>query len=82
MNEFRPIYQPTGDRWCNVDCLRCNLAMEYLKEYKFESQDNNRGVFGALFDVEERLIFDLYVCPQCRRSESIYKGAKRHYDGD
>lgn len=63
-----------------MNCLRCDIAMDYLKEYKFESQDNNRGLFDALFDVEERLIFDVYICPECRRAEFIYKGANRKVD--
>lgn len=63
-----------------MDCLRCNINMDYLKEYKFESQENKRGFFDTIFDVEERLIFDLYVCPQCRRTEFIYKGSKRKMD--
>jgi len=29
--------------------------MKYLKEYRFDSQDNNRGILGALFDIEEHL---------------------------
>lgn len=63
-----------------MDCLRCNINMDYLKEYKFESQENKRGFFDTIFDIEERLIFDVYVCPQCRRAEFIYKGAKRKMD--
>jgi len=63
-----------------VKCLRCGEEMRYLKEYRFESQDNNRGIFGAIFDVEEHLIFDVYVCPHCRHSEFIYKGSMTHLD--
>jgi predicted nucleic-acid-binding Zn-ribbon protein len=56
--------------------------MSYLKEYKFDSQDNNRGILGAIFDIEERLIFDIYVCPKCRRTEFIYKGDQKDLDWD
>lgn len=41
--------------------LRCKEQMKYLKEYRFDSQDNNRGILGALFDVEEHLTFDEYL---------------------
>lgn len=44
-----------------VECLRCKGEMKYLKEYKFESQDRNRGLLGAMFDVEEHLSFHLCV---------------------
>ncbi|MGG7162724.1 zinc ribbon domain-containing protein [Clostridium ihumii] len=57
-----------------MNCLRCNSEMKYLKEYRFESQDNNRGFFAAVFDYEEHLIFDVYVCSKCKHSEFIYKG--------
>ena len=42
------------------ECLRCKEQMKYLKEYRFDSQDNNRGILGALFDIEEHLTFDIY----------------------
>ena len=64
----------------DYNCLRCGHKMEYLKEYRFDSQDNNRGLFSALFDVEEHLIFEVHVCPQCRHSELFYKGSLRGFD--
>ena len=42
------------------ECLRCKEQLQYLKEYRFDSQDNNRGILGALFDIEEHLTFDIY----------------------
>ena len=64
-----------------IKCLRCQGEMKYLKEYKFESQDNNRGLFGAIFDIEERLIFDVYVCTGCRHTEFFFTGSSKKWDG-
>ncbi|GAA0180074.1 hypothetical protein SH2C18_28280 [Clostridium sediminicola] len=63
-----------------ISCLRCNSIMQYLKEYRFDSQDNNRGILGALFDVEEHLMFKVYVCPKCRHTEFFYIGARKGFD--
>jgi hypothetical protein len=65
-----------------MKCVPCSQEMSYLKEYRFDSQDNNRGLLGSLFDIEERLVFDIYVCPRCRRTEFIYKGEKKGIDWD
>jgi hypothetical protein len=64
----------------SLNCLRCQGEMKYLKEYKFESQDNNRGLFGAIFDIEERLIFDVYVCTGCRHTEFFFTGSSKKWD--
>ncbi|MFZ4663027.1 MAG: putative signal transducing protein [Caldilineaceae bacterium] len=64
-----------------MNCLRCQGEMKYLKEYKFESQDNNRGLFGAIFDIEERLTFDIYVCTGCRHTEFFFTGSSKKWDG-
>lgn len=58
-----------------IECLRCKIEMKFLKEYRFDSQDNNRGMLGFLFDIEDHLVFDVYVCPKCRRTEFIYKNS-------
>lgn len=63
-----------------VECLRCKSPMKYLKEYKFDSQDQNRGLLGALFDWEEHLIFQVYVCPNCRHTEFFYSGSDEWFD--
>lgn len=63
-----------------MNCLRCQSNMEFLKEYKFDSQDNNRGIFSAIFDIEENLIFKVYVCPKCKHSELIYSGKRTWID--
>lgn len=64
----------------SFNCLRCNQEMKYLKEYRFDSQDNNRGFLAALFDVEEHLIFDVYVCPKCRHTEFFFTGKREGFD--
>lgn len=63
-----------------LECLRCSNAMEYLKEYRFDSQDNNRGILGALLDVEEHLILKVYVCPKCRHADFFYVGKRAGFD--
>jgi predicted nucleic-acid-binding Zn-ribbon protein len=64
----------------NMQCLRCNEEMHYLKEYRFESQDRNRGLLGAIFDIEEQLSFEIYVCPRCRHTEFFYTGSRTKFD--
>lgn len=64
----------------NCKCVRCGTKMEYLKDYRFDSQDNNRDVFAKLFDYEENLIFKLFVCPKCRHTEFFYIGKKEGFD--
>lgn len=61
-------------------CLRCNSPLTYLKEYRFDSQDNDRGLLGALFDYEENLIFKIFVCPKCRHTEFFYVGKREGLD--
>ncbi len=63
-----------------LSCLRCGHEMKYIKEYRFDSQDNNRGLLGALFDVEEHLTFRVYVCPKCRHTEFFYTGSRQGFD--
>ncbi len=64
----------------SFNCLRCNEEMKYLKEYRFDSQDNNRGIFAAIFDIEEHLSFHVYVCPKCRHTEFFFTGASKGFD--
>ena len=40
-----------------MNCLRCNTEIKFLKEYRFDSQDSNRGLFKAIFDIEEHLVY-------------------------
>lgn len=69
-----------GNKDKKVECLRCSEDMKYLKQYRFDSQDNNRGLLSALFDVEEHLILDVYVCPKCRHTEFLYAGKAKWLD--
>jgi len=66
----------------DAKCLRCEHKMRFLKQYKFDSQDNNRGLLSSIFDVEERLIFDVYVCPKCKHTEFFHKGTDQGLDYD
>lgn len=63
-----------------MNCLRCSTEMKFLKEYKFDSQNANRGLFATLFDVEENLIFKVYVCPNCKHTEFFYSGSRTWVD--
>lgn len=64
----------------SYECLRCKEEMEYLKDYRFDSQDDNRGLLGALFDIEEHLVLAVYVCPKCRHTEFFYTGRRSGFD--
>ena len=55
-----------------MECLRCKEELKFLKEYRFDSQEANRGFFKAIFDVEEHLIFKIYVCPKCKQKVYIF----------
>ena len=63
-----------------MECLRCSAELKFLKEYKLESQETKRGFFKELFDVEEHLIFKIYVCPKCNYTEFIYSVSSAWFD--
>lgn len=63
-----------------MECLRCKEELKFLKEYRFDSQEANRGIFKAIFDLEEHLIFKLYVCPKYKHTEFIYSGNSNWID--
>lgn len=35
-----------------MQCLRCNTELKFLKEYRFDSQETNRGFLKAIFDAD------------------------------
>lgn len=74
----RRISMPENEK--QVFCLRCNTPMEYVKEYRFDSQDAHRGILGTIFDWEEHLSFNIYVCPHCRHTEFFYTGSREGFD--
>lgn len=57
-----------------MECLRCREELKFLKEYRFDSEDANRGFLKSFFDVEEHLMFKIYVCPKCKHVEFVYSG--------
>ena len=54
-----------------MKCLRCENEMKFLKEYRFDSQDNNRGVLGFLFDIEDHLVL-MYMFVQIVEKLNLY----------
>lgn len=63
-----------------MKCLRCNEELKFLKEFKFESEQVDRGFFKSIFDVEEHLKFKIHVCPKCKHTEFIYSGSSTLID--
>jgi len=52
-----------------INCLRCNLLMHYLGNYRFH-EGVKTGVFGSLFEIfVNRESFDLYLCSKCGKVE-------------
>ncbi|MGX4601753.1 zinc ribbon domain-containing protein [Faecalimicrobium sp. JNUCC 81] len=63
-----------------MECLRCGKEIKLLKEYRFDSKDNNGKLLKELFDIEEHLIFNIYICSNCNHTEFIYVGNSNWID--
>ncbi|MCL3781991.1 hypothetical protein EMN47_16515 [Prolixibacteraceae bacterium JC049] len=58
-----------GVKTKEIDCLRCQIPMKYVGEYRFH-EGPDMGVMGPLFAVfQNREAFDLYLCPRCGKVE-------------
>jgi Zn finger protein HypA/HybF involved in hydrogenase expression len=52
-----------------IDCLRCQVRMNYTGNYKFH-EGPHLGYWGNFFEAfENKESFDLYVCPKCGKVE-------------
>jgi hypothetical protein len=48
-----------------LDCLRCQILMNYAGNFKFH-EGSNPGLFGNFFELfMNKEAFDLYICPKC-----------------
>ena len=64
---------------CSIDCLRCQVEMDYSGKYKFH-EGMSTGLFGNLFELfQNRESFDLYVCPKIDNGKSLCRD--RHKPG-
>lgn len=46
-------------------CIKFNKELNSSKECGFYSQEKNREFFKDFFDIDDNLIFKMYVCPKC-----------------
>ena len=52
-----------------LNCLRCQVIMNYSGNFKFH-EGANPGLFGNLFELfMNKEAFDLYICPKCGKVE-------------
>jgi hypothetical protein len=57
-----------------VDCLRCNVQLDYQGNFKFH-EGTRIGALGDLFELfTNRESFDLYSCPNCGKIEFSLPG--------
>ncbi|HLO02061.1 MAG TPA: hypothetical protein VK191_03020 [Symbiobacteriaceae bacterium] len=63
-----------------VTCTRCETEMQFLQTYRFDSRHDQRGLLGSLFDIEQHLVLDVWVCPDCRKVEFFYGGEHTRFD--
>jgi Zn finger protein HypA/HybF involved in hydrogenase expression len=57
-----------------IDCLRCNVPMEYQGNFKFH-EGTRVGALGNLFELfTNRESFDLFSCPNCGKVEFFLPG--------
>lgn len=57
-----------------LECIRCSGKMKFLKEYKLDNTEKNKGIYKMLFSGEDQLTFKIFVCTHCRHTEFFYTG--------
>lgn len=64
----------------NLKCLRCGGKMKFLKEYRFDTQKEYRDFISTIIDYEEAIVFNVYVCEDCRHTEFFFVGIRTGID--
>lgn len=64
--------QPNGKQ---IFCLRCNEPLYYIGRKRFHEGTQWGGILGDLGEfLENRVHFDVYVCPYCGKTELFLEG--------